>query len=113
MSESERTNDTRNLERTLEKQAAEIKRLGRIIFRNMDDWAETDTHCRAQAATVLGPERVEGDSNHTPDISEIVDMLVARIEVLQREEKPIEPMWDELMRLQTLRNAALHGEKDD
>lgn len=70
---------------TIDAQAAEIERLREILRLDAADWAETYAHCLAKAATVLGPERVAGNGNHVPDISEIVDMLVARIEVLLRD----------------------------
>lgn len=50
--------------------------------RHLEDWAETDTFVRKEAAKVLTDFEVNGDSYGVPAIENIVELLVKKIQLL-------------------------------
>lgn len=50
----------------------------------LEDWAHTDTVVRNAARRVLTEFEVDGDTYGVPAIEDIVELLVAKIEVLSR-----------------------------
>lgn len=58
-----------------------------ILTTHLNDWAETDTYCRAKAAEVLPAFDVYGDKESVPPIEAIVDRLVECVSPKRKEDR--------------------------
>lgn len=76
---------------TREELIAEITRLKQMLFENAQDWADTDTECRQQAARVLDMKVVYGDSDGVPTIGDLCELMadeIARLVALSLMKNP-------------------------
>lgn len=78
----------------IESQQSELNKLTTINRKSCEDWAEDDTHVRNATKPFFTDFEINGDSYGVPCITDIVDLMVKRIESQQENLESLQALYD-------------------